>query len=72
MDNIQERLDRFKQVPVDLYVTKEDLLIMKSGGEGIGYVSVPNKGEYELVYRLALQPAIQLSDNSYSITFIMK
>lgn len=73
MDESTNTINKYTQVPCNLYILKEDAKRMEyEGSEEIGYVSVTNKEDYTIINKHAFQPAVKLNDNSYLVTFIRK
>lgn len=61
----------------DLYISKSDIKKMEQGGQGIGYISIPDiiMYKYILVNKHTLQPITEdevINSNSYRVCFIMK
>lgn len=71
-NKMEKRLSELVRVPLDLYVTPADVLRMSKGEEGIGYIEVSNTDAYKQISKHAFQPAIQLDNNTYKVTFILK
>ena len=60
------------RVPIDLFVKKEDIARMESGDEALGYIEVDQPKDYELIDKHSIQPAIQVDNNTFKVTFILK
>jgi hypothetical protein len=69
--NTKERIKM--NIPFDLYIKKSDLIKLENGEEVIGYKTVSNPNEFELVNKYAFIPAaIKINDNEYSVCTINK
>lgn len=62
----------YTRVPIDLYVSPADIIRLEAGDEVEAFIEVDNINSYVLVNKHALQPAIQVDDNTFKVTYIMK
>jgi hypothetical protein len=65
-------MSTFVNVNFDLYIRKSDLIKLDNGDEVIGYKTVSNPSEYELVSKYAFLPATKINENEYQVCAITK
>jgi hypothetical protein len=66
-------MSNYVNVNFDLYIRKSDLIKLDNGDEVIGYKTVSNPNEFELVSKYAFIPAAtKINDNEYSVCTINK
>lgn len=65
-------MSNYNNVQTDLYILNTDLITAEQGGEVEGYVYVSDQSKYILVSKYALQPSLQVDNNTYMVTLILK